>query len=190
MPGGASPPPSAKYSRQRSEAAMWTDLVLTKSVATVIAEVDPRLALTFRPLAAQIHAGLTRERLMAQLAGSLGVLALILAGLGLYGVTAYAISLRRTEIAVRIAIGALPRPVVMSVLARVWLLVGLGIVGGTGTSLWASRFVGSLIHGLPPHEPTTVVGAAILLFAMGTGAAWLPAWRAARMDPVAVLREN
>jgi ABC-type antimicrobial peptide transport system permease subunit len=159
-------------------------------VAAAIGEVDPQLALTFRPLASQIHAALTRERLMAQLAASLGVLALILAGLGLYGVTAYAISRRRTEIAVRMALGALPGRVTTLVLARVWLQVGLGIVAGTGISLWASRFVGGLIYGLSPHEPATLVGAAVLLCAMGTAAAWLPARRAARMDPVAVLREN
>jgi predicted permease len=164
--------------------------LLTKSVAAAIGEVDPQLALTFRPLASQIHAALTRERLMAQLAASLGVLALILAGLGLYGVTAYAISRRRTEIAVRMALGALPGRVITLVLVRVWLQVGLGIVAGTGISLWASRFVGGLIHGLSPHEPATLVGAAVLLCAMGTAAAWLPARRAARMDPVAVLREN
>jgi predicted permease len=164
--------------------------LLTKSVAAAVAEVDPQLALTFRPLATQIHAALTRERLMAQLAGALGVLALILAGLGLYGVTAYAISRQRIEIAVRIAIGALPGHVITVVLARVWLVIGLGIVAGTGISLWASRFVGGLIYGLSPHEPTTLVGAAVLLYAMGTAAAWLPTRRAARMDPVAVLREN
>jgi putative ABC transport system permease protein len=164
--------------------------LLTKSVAAAVAEVDPQLALTFRPLATQIHAALTRERLMAQLAGALGALALILAGLGLYGVTAYAISRQQTEIAVRIALGALPGRVTTLVLARVWLLVGLGIVAGTGISLWASRFVGGLVFGLPPHEPATLVGAAVLLCAMGTAAAWLPARRAAQMDPVAVLREN
>jgi putative ABC transport system permease protein len=164
--------------------------LLTKSVAASVAEVDPQLALTFRPLATQIHAALTRERLMAQLAGALGVLALILAGLGLYGVTAYAISRQRTEIAVRIAMGALPGRVITLVLARVWLLVGLGIAAGTGISLWASRFVSGLIHGLSPHDPEALVGAAVLLCAMGTAAAWLPARRAARMDPVAVLREN
>jgi ABC-type antimicrobial peptide transport system permease subunit len=127
---------------------------------------------------------------MAQLAGALGVLALILAGLGLYGVTAYAISRQRTEIAVRIAIGALPARVISLVLARVWLLVGLGVVAGTAVSLWASRFVSGLIYGFSPHEPSTVVGAAVLLCTMSTAAAWLPARRAARMDPVAVLREN
>jgi predicted permease len=164
--------------------------LLTKSVAAAVAEVDPQLALTFRPLATQIHAALTRERLMAQLAGALGALALILAGLGLYGVTAYAISRQRTEIAVRIAMGALPGRVITLVLARAWLLVGLGIAAGTAISLWASRFVGGLIHGLSPHDPETLVGAAVLLCAMGTAAAWLPARRAARMDPVAVLREN
>jgi predicted permease len=164
--------------------------LLTKSVAAAIAGVNPQLALTFRPLAAQIHAGLTRERLMAQLAGSLGALALTLAGLGLYGVTAYALSRRRMEIAVRMALGAPPTRVIVLVLGRMSLLVGLGMVAGAGLSMWASRYVGSLIYGLPPHEPTTIVGAGLVLCAISTAAAWLPARRAARMDAVAVLREN
>jgi len=164
--------------------------LLTKSVAAAIAAVNPQLTLTFRPLAAQIHAALTRERLMAQLAGSLGALALILAGLGLYGVTAYAVSRRRTEIAVRMALGARPSGVVTLVLARVSLLVGLGIVTGMGITMWASRFIGGLIYGLPPHEPATLAGAALILCAMSIAAAWLPVRRAARMDPSAVLREN
>ncbi len=164
--------------------------LLTKTVAAAIAAVNPQLTLTFRPLAAQIHAALTRERLMAQLAGSLGALALILAGLGLYGVTAYAVSRRRMEIAVRMALGARPSGVITLMLARVSLLVGLGIVTGIGITMWASRFIGGLIYGLPPHEPATFAGAALILCATSFAAAWLPVRRAARMDPSAVLREN
>jgi predicted permease len=162
----------------------------TRSIAAAVASVNPQLALTFRPLADQIHASLTRERLLAQLAGSLGAVALLLAGLGLYGVTAYAISRRRTEIAIRMALGAAPGGVVALVLVRVLLLAGVGIVAGTGISLWASRFVAALIHGLSPREPATLVGAAVLLCVMSALAAWLPARKAARMDPVAVLRES
>jgi ABC-type antimicrobial peptide transport system permease subunit len=163
---------------------------LTTDVASVIGEVDPQLALTFRPLASQIDAALTRERVMAQLAGCLGVLALTLAGLGLYGVTAFAVSRRRSEVAVRIAIGALPTSVIAAVLGRVWLLVGLGVILGSAVSVWASRFVGGLVYGVAPHEPATILGAAVVLCATSTAAAWLPARRAARMDPVAVLRDN
>jgi predicted permease len=164
--------------------------LLTKSVASAVAAVAPQLALTFRPLAGQIHASLTRERLMAQLAGFLGVVAVLLAGLGLYGVTAYAISRRRTEIAIRMAIGATPRGVVALVLARVWLLVGVGIVAGTAISIWTAKFVDGLIYGLPPREPTTLVGAAVVLCVISGLAGWLPARRAVRIDPVATLRES
>ena len=81
-------------------------VLLSKSVAGALAAVHPALALTFRPLAGQIRASLTRDRLMAQLAGALGGLALLLAALGLYGLTSYAIARRRAEIAIRIALGA------------------------------------------------------------------------------------
>jgi putative ABC transport system permease protein len=164
--------------------------LLTKSVASAVAAVNPQLALTFRPLAGQIHASLTRERLMAQLAGFLGVLALLLAGLGLYGVTAYAVSRRRSEIAIRMALGASPRGVIALVLVRVSLLVGVGIVAGTGISIWAAKFVGGLIYGLPPREPMTLVGAAVLLCVTGALAGWFPARHAARTDPVAALRQG
>ena len=162
--------------------------LLTKSVATAAFTISPHIALTFRPLADQIRTSLAQERLMAQLSGFLGMLALLLAGLGLYGVTAYAISRRRMEIAVRIALGAAPMRVIALVLGRVWVLVGAGILAGAGISLWGSRFVGGLIYGLAPRDPMTLAGAAVLLCAMGGLAGWLPARRAARMDPVAVLR--
>jgi hypothetical protein len=164
--------------------------LLTRSVLAAIARVNPQLALTFRPLTDQIQASLTRERLMAQLAGFLGVLALLLAALGLYGVTAYAISRRRIEIAIRMALGAAPAGVIALVIVRVSLLIGGGIVAGTGVSIWASGFVDGLIYGLPPRDPATLVGAACVLCAMGALAAWFPARRAAHRDPVAALRES
>ena len=94
-----------------------------------LAGVDPDLALTFRPLADQVNASLTQERVVAMLSGFFGALALLLAGLGLYGVTSYAVNRRRTEIGVRMALGAAPAGVVRLVSARVSLLVGLGVVG-------------------------------------------------------------
>lgn len=171
-------------------ATTGSPVLLTKSVAEAIATVNPQLALTFRPLADQIRASLTQERLLAQLAGFFGAVALLLAGLGLYGLTAYATSCRRGEIAVRMALGAAPAGVIGGALARVSLLVGVGIVAGAAISLWASKFVAGLIYGLPPRDPTTLLGATIVLFAIAALARWLPARRAARIDPVAVLRES
>ena len=158
-------------------------VLLTKSLATAIAGVNPQLALTFRSLDDQLQASLTRERLMAQLAGFLGGLALLLAGLGLYGVTAYAISRRRAEIGIRLALGAAPAGVIRLVLVRVSLLVGAGIVVGAAVSLWASRFVGGLLYDLPSRDPATLFWAAVVLIAMGALAGWLPARRAGRIDP-------
>ena len=136
------------------------------------------LALTFRPLADQVNASLTQERVVAMLAGFFGALALLLAGLGLYGVTLYAVSRRRTEIGIRMALGAAPRGVVRLVLSRVTLLVGIGVLVGAGVSVWAAKFVETLLYGLEPRDPVTLVGAAVVLATVGAAAGWLPAYRA------------
>jgi putative ABC transport system permease protein len=165
-------------------------LLLTAPIEQAIATVNPQLALTFQGLHGQIQTRLARERLMAQLAGFLGGLALLLAGLGLYGVTSYAISKRRAEIGIRLALGAEPRRLVILVLTRVALLVGIGLAMGTGGTLWASRFVEGLIFGLPVRDPITVAGAVLVLSVIGVVAAWLPARRASHLDPTTVLRES
>jgi putative ABC transport system permease protein len=162
----------------------------SKAMAAAITSVNPELTLTFRPLADQVHAALTQERLTAQLAGFFGGLALLLAGLGLYGVTSYAVSRRRTEIGIRLALGAAPGAVVGWVLARVSLVIGAGIAVGSAISLWASTLVSGLIYGLQPRDPATLLGAAATLALVAAFAAWLPARRAARIDPVEVLREG
>jgi putative ABC transport system permease protein len=152
--------------------------------------VDRDLAFTFRSLTDQVNASLTQERLIAILAGFFGALALLLAGLGLYGVTSYAIGRRKTEIGIRMALGAAPGGVIRLVLSHVSLLVGLGVLIGAGVSLWASKFVASLLYGLEPRDPVTLVGAALTLTAVAALAGWLPAWRASRIDPAEVLRES
>lgn len=163
---------------------------LARSVAAAIGNVNPQLALTFRPLADQLYDSLARDRVVAMLAGFFGVLALLLAGLGLYGVTVYAVSRRRTEIGIRLALGAAPANVVRLVLLRVSLLVALGVVVGTVVSLSTTTLAASLLYGLDPRDPTTLIGAATMLATVGMFAGWLPAWRASRIDPATVLREG
>jgi ABC-type antimicrobial peptide transport system permease subunit len=86
------------------------------------------------------------------------------------------------------ALGAAPGNVVRLVLSRVTLLVGIGVAAGAGMSLWASTLVASLLYGLEPRDPLTLVAAVATLSAVGCVAGWLPAWRASRIDPAQVLR--
>jgi putative ABC transport system permease protein len=162
---------------------------LTKSIVAAIAGVSPQLSVTVHPLATQFDDALARERVVAMLSAFFGGLALLLAGLGLYGVTSYAVNRRRIEIGIRMALGADAAGVVRLVLSRVTLLVGIGLLVGAGVSVWAARFVETLLYGLEPRDPATLVGAALVLGTVGAAAGWLPAYRASRIDPAEVLRD-
>jgi putative ABC transport system permease protein len=188
LDNGSRPAPASMSVAVRS--ASDSPALLARTVAQAIARVNPDLAVTFRPLADQVNASLTQERLVAMLAGFFGALALLLAGLGLYGITAYAVSRRRTEIGIRMALGAAPGGVVRLVLERLIVLVGAGIAGGCALSLWAAQFVSTLLYGLQPRDPETMFAAASALAAVGALAGWLPAYRASRIDPAEVLRES
>ena len=170
-------------------AAAAKPALLTKSVAAAIADINPTLALTFQPLDTQITDTLIRERLLAMLSASFGVLALLMAAVGLYGVTSYAVNLRRAEIGVRMALGATRESVIRLVLGRVSILVGGGIVLGLAIGAWASRFVATMLYGLEPGDPVTLIASATTLALIGAFAGWLPANRASRLDPTEVLRD-
>ena len=182
-------PGAAGVDQPERAAARGSPARLTKSIVAAIAGVSPRLAVTVHPLTKQIDDSLAQERVVAMLAGFFGALALLLAGLGLYGVTSYAVSRRRTEIGIRMALGAAPASVVRLVLSRVTLLVGIGVLVGAGVSVWASKFVATLLYGLEPRDPVTLVAAALVLGTVGAAAGWLPAHRASRIDPAEVLRD-
>ena len=171
-------------------AATGSPALLTRGLASALTGVHSGVAITFRPIADQIDAALTQERLVAMLSGFFGVLALLLAALGLYGVTSYAVSRRRSEIGLRMALGAAPFGVVRMVLGRVALLVGVGVLAGIGTSLWAATFVTPLLYGLQPRDPVTLTVAALVLSTIGALAGWIPAMRASRIDPARVLRDG
>ena len=163
---------------------------LARSIAASLTTVNRDLVFSFRPLTDQVSASLTQERLVAMLSGLFGVLALLLAGLGLYGLTAYAVACRRAEIGIRMALGSTGAGVVRLVVSRAAWLVATGILIGVGVSAWASTFVATLLYGLDPRDPATIVGAVVMLVIVGTVAAWLPALRASRLDPATVLRES
>jgi predicted permease len=171
-------------------AASGVPASLARGIAETIARIDPDIAITFTPLRQQVDAALVRERLVAMLSGFFGAVALLLAGLGLYGVTSYSVNRRRAEIGIRMALGAAPAQVVRFVLSRAWVVVSCGVLAGVGVSLWASRFVAPLLYGLDPGDPATLVVAAAVLWAVGALAGWLPARRASRIDPADVLRDS
>ena len=150
----------------------------------------PNGLLEVRPLTAQVQTTMLQERLMAALAGTLGVLALVLASVGIYGLLAYAVARRRREIGVRMALGAERGGVVRLILNGMRRPVGIGVLVGLPVAWAASRSVQSMLFGLGPGDPLAVGGAVAALLLVAHVAAWLPARRAARVDPLIALRSE
>jgi ABC-type antimicrobial peptide transport system permease subunit len=179
-------PPASLTLTVRSEAD--SPLQMTRSIAAAIGTIDPEAALAFRPLTEQINASLAQERILALLSGFFGGFAVLLAGLGLFGVTAYSVSRRCREIGIRMALGATPRSVIRLVLGRVCLVMAAGVVIGAAASLWTSQFTATLLFGLEPRDPITLALAAVILNGAGLLAALPPAWHASHVDPSVALR--
>jgi predicted permease len=161
---------------------------VASAVAKSLSTLNPDLAFSFRTLDDQVWATLNQDRVLAMLSGFFGALALLLAGLGVYGVTADAVTRRRTEIGIRMALGATPADVMRVTLLRVGAVVGAGLAIGLLISAWASQFVRTLVFGLEPRDATTLLGSVVVLLIVGLTAGAIPAWRAARVDPAEVLR--
>ena len=172
------------------QAARGTPLDLTRGVTGAAGRIDPSFALTFLPLSSRVDAALARERLVAMLSGLFGALALLRSGGGLAGVVSSGVARRRTEIGIRMALGASANSVVQLVVRRAAILVAAGLVIGAVVSLWASRFVANLLYGVEARDVVTLAGASIVLLATAAIASWLPARRASRIDPTTVLREG
>jgi putative ABC transport system permease protein len=163
---------------------------LTRAVSAAILAVNRDIVLTARPMGDEVRDAMAQDRIVAELSGFFGGLALLLAGLGLYGVTSYAVTRRRAEIGIRMALGAAPSGVIRLVLTHVTLRVAVGVIIGAGIALWASKFATALVYGLEPRDPATLAWASLTLAAVGAPAGWLPAYRASRIDPAEVLRES
>jgi predicted permease len=131
-----------------------------------------------------------RERVLAQVLTIFGSFALLLASIGLHGVTAYSVSRRTNEIGVRVALGARPRQVQWLILRQVLILAGAGLAVGVPLALIAGPFVSALLYGVAPHDPVIISLAALGLLAVALGAGGLPARRAARFDPLDALRSE
>jgi putative ABC transport system permease protein len=141
-----------------------------------------------RTLDEQIDRTFTQERLFAQLSSGFGLVALALAGVGLYGLMSFVVLSRTGEIGVRLALGALPRGILHLILRESLALVARGVAAGVLVAGAVTRFIASLLYGLSPNDPFTYAAVALLLAGVAVLACWLPARRAAQVDPMVALR--
>lgn len=165
-----------------------TDAVAA-GLRNAIRTVDPKLPLRDAVAINTLHQrNLSRERMVSRIAGALGVLALLLVGVGLYGVVAYSVSRRTNEMGVRLALGASGRDVSWIVLRDSLTTIVAGLVLGAVLAFPALRLTQRLVFGVDPHDPQTLGVAAALLLAVGVLAAVIPALRASRIDPIEAIR--
>jgi predicted permease len=162
---------------------------LIPTVRRAVADIDRNLTLEGMTTQKLVIRKLLRlERLFASLCGSLALLALSLSCLGIYGLMAYNIARRTSEIGIRKALGACPWDVARPFLREALTLAGIGIAIGLPVALALVRSIRSLFYLIEPHDPLTMIGAAVLMVAVAALAAWIPARRAAKVDPMEALR--
>ena len=163
---------------------------LATGVKTAIMDVDPRLSLRTRTLQSQLDDAVRIPRTLGLLSSAFGVLALVLAMIGLYGIMAYSVARRRNEIGVRIALGADKSRIVRMVLADVGRITLAGVVVGVLLALGAQRLLASALSGIGASVTGNLSLSAAILALIAIAAASLPAWRASRQDPVTALRAD
>jgi ABC-type antimicrobial peptide transport system permease subunit len=163
---------------------------IARELRQAMAEVNPEVAIDFHSLAEQITDGLLRERLLAMLSGFFGLLAAILATVGLYGVMAYMVARRTNEIGIRMALGATPVQMLEMVLGEAAKLCGIGVAVGVIVTVAVGRWAASLLFGLKPYDPAMLAAACLGLAVVAVLASAVPARRAARLQPMAALRED
>jgi putative ABC transport system permease protein len=161
---------------------------ITAAVKRVLSEINPTINISFQGFKTMIEESLLRERLLATLSGFFGLLALLLASIGLYGILSYGVASRTNEIGIRMALGAQRRSVVWLVLREALLLVLAGVAVGLPVIFFATRLAASLLYGLTPTDAVSLGLATLLLLLVTFVAGYLPARRATRVDPVVALR--
>ena len=164
---------------------------LMPALREAVRRTDPSMPLRdIETVASRLDNATRQERLVATLSSAFGVLALLLACVGLYGVMAYGVARRRAEFGLRLALGATRGDVSWLVLRETLTVIALGVAIGVPAALAASRFISRLLFGLAPTDPVTIVMAVVVLAIVATLAGYLPARRAARIDPLVALRHE
>jgi putative ABC transport system permease protein len=165
-------------------------LTLVPQVKRAIASVNAAMLVDFQTLPDQVDKKLMRERLMAVLSGFFGALAALLATIGLYGVMSYTVARRRNEIGIRMALGAERSDVVRMVLREAAMLLAAGVVAGAALAVAAAQTAKTLLFGLKPADPTTLVLAIAGLGLVAMAASYVPARRASHLEPTEALRDE
>jgi ABC-type antimicrobial peptide transport system permease subunit len=160
-------------------------------VRRAVLSLDPALPITVaRPLGEIIDDRMVQDRLLARLSIAFGAVALLLAAIGLYGVLSYGVARRTNEIGIRKALGAQHSAVMAMILRETGLLLVVGLTAGVALSAVGMRLITSRLYGLAPTDPVAFAAAIVVLTAVALIAAWLPAYRASRVDPLVALRHE
>ena len=171
----------------RSSAPLADAMARTRAA---IAEASGEITMDFQSFASTVAEGLIRERLMATLSSFFGILATLIAAIGLYGVMSYLVARRTNEIGVRMALGANRSQILSLILRQSAGLLAVGLAAGAILTIAAGQTVKWLLFGLKPNDAGTLALAIILLAIVTQAASYLPARRAARLEPMAALREE
>jgi predicted permease len=164
---------------------------LTFALRETVRKVDPDLPIVdIRTQQDQIDSTMQTERIFASLTTGFGMLALGLACVGIYGIMAYSVANRRNEIGIRLALGAQPGQVQRMILHETTWLASAGIAAGVGAALLLTRLVKSMLYGIQPNDVPTVAAGVSILLAIAVASSWIPARRAARVQPMEALRHE
>ena len=161
---------------------------VTAAVNRSLMELNPGLDVNFQVFTTMVQESLLRDKLMAKLSVLFGGLALLLASIGLYGLLSYGVASRTNEIGIRLALGAGTRRVLSLVLREAVVLVLIGVAVGVPVVLLTARFAKSLLFELSPTDPLSLVGAGLVMIFISLLAAYIPARRATKIDPLVALR--
>jgi len=166
-------------------------LALAPAIRAAIASLDRTLAMpSFRTLDQVVSDSLDRPRFYMTLLGMFSMIALVLAAIGIFGLVSFAVSQRTQEFGVRIALGASPRELLVSIVRGALVLVALGLVIGFSGAVVLTRVLSGLLYGVTPGDPATLAVVAGTLAATAVAASIVPAWRASTVNPIVALRAD